>query len=85
MKKLLITYHMFNAEEVAETCIVLPMADDIADSILMLGAHSIYLEPALCGGGPCGSVRRALEELSIMQDYYFKEFCTAEEVKKNGE
>ena len=37
MKKLLITYNMQNDTESCETCIVLPMADEIAESILEMG------------------------------------------------
>ncbi len=34
MKKVLITYHMTNGEEDAETCIALPMADEVAEDVL---------------------------------------------------
>lgn len=81
MKKLLVTYHMRNAEEDAETCITLPMADHIAASVLKLGEDSVYMASEIVPGGPCGSVRRALEEISEMQGYVFDCFCCAEELK----
>lgn len=80
MKHLCITYHMRNAHESAETCITLPMADDVAASILKLGEDSVYLASEIVPGGPCGSVRRALEEISAMQGYALDCFCTANEV-----
>ena len=40
MKRINITYHMENADEVAESCITLPMTDDIADDIIWMGENS---------------------------------------------
>lgn len=43
MKKVLITYHMTNGEEDAETCIALPMADEVAEDVLTWGDDSRYI------------------------------------------
>ena len=40
MKKVLITYHMTNGEEDAETCIALPMADEVAEDVLTWPLHT---------------------------------------------
>lgn len=83
MKHLCITYHMHRnwgtasrpQNEIAETCIVLPMNDDIADDILEKGADSKYLNAA-----SLGTVYLALSYISQIQDYHYDSFCAAEEV-----
>lgn len=83
MKHLLITYHMSRnwgtaskpRRETAETCIVLPMNDDIAEDILEKGIDSAYLSAS-----SLGKVYLALSYISEMQDYHYESFCTAEEV-----
>lgn len=81
MKHLCITYHMNRnwgtviepRMETAETCIVLPMKDDIAEDILEKGADSKHVSFM-------GLVYLALSRISEMQDYHYAGFCTAEEV-----
>lgn len=76
MKKLLITYHMRNAYESAETCVTLPMADDVADDVLKHGNSSECLDMMRCG-----ELYRALKSLSALQGYEYEDFCCAEEWK----
>ena len=46
MKKVLITYHMTNGEEDAETCIALPMADEVAEDVdVVVAVVRGYLDP----------------------------------------
>ena len=80
MKKLLITYNMQNDTESCETCIVLPMADEISESILEMGWESSYLD-GLGIDGTEGEIHRILRTLSEIQGYEFAGFCTAEEIK----
>ena len=54
MKKVLITYHMTNGEEDAETCIALPMADEVAEDVLTWGDDSRYIRRG-------GAVRHGIE------------------------
>lgn len=84
MKRLCITYHMHRNHgtvcdpkmETAETCITLPMRDDIADDILEKGEDSKYMKRMAIG-----YVSGILSELSEIQGYYYSGFCTAEEVE----
>ena len=64
MKKVLITYHMTNGEEDAETCIALPMADEVAEDVLTWGDDSRYIRRG-------GAVRQALDALARMQGYSY--------------
>lgn len=73
MKRLLITYHMVNARENAETCTVMPMEDTIANDILTWGDDSRHLHGN-------GVVRKALDALARMQGYQLDCFCCAKEV-----
>lgn len=75
MKHINITYHMENSDEVAESCITLPMTDDIADDILWMGENSTYL-----GAGHNGEVRRLLESLAAIQGYKYTGACCPREV-----
>ena len=75
MKKLLITYHMKNRTEGAESCIELSMLPNIAEDILAKGANSDYVNP-----GSHGHVYHLLQKLALIQGYKFDEFCTAEEI-----
>ena len=43
MKKVCITYHMHFPGEEAESCITLPMEDEIADDILDKGVDSVHM------------------------------------------
>ncbi len=80
MKKLLITYNMQNDIEDCETCIVLPMTDEIARDILEKGWESSYLD-GLGIDGTEGEIHRILRTLSDIQCYEMAGFCTAEEIK----
>lgn len=75
MKNINITYHMEKPDEVAESCITLPMTDDIADDILWMGENSTYL-----GTGHNGEVRRLLESLAAIQGYKYIGACCPREV-----
>lgn len=66
MKHINITYHMEKANEIAETCITLPMEDKVAEDILANGSDSRYLNPACLG-----EVYRALKAISSMQGYSY--------------
>lgn len=70
MKKVLITYHMTNGEEDAETCVTLPMMDEIAADVLAQGEDSCYL-----GIGIGGAVWGELVRLAQMQGYHFTKVC----------
>lgn len=74
MKRLMITYHMTNGEEDAETCIAMPMADEVAEDVLTWGDDSRYIRRG-------GAVRQALDALARMQGYSYTMFCTAELVQ----
>lgn len=67
MKKILVTYHMTNNEEDAETCIVLPVSDKLE---------------VLADGKKCGAGYQALEktlcQVSRLQGYRFDGICTIE-------
>lgn len=80
MKKLLITYNMENDLENCETCIVLPMTDEIAKDILEKGWESSHLD-GLGIDGTEGKIHRILRTVSEIQGYEFAGFCTAEEIK----
>ena len=41
MKHICITYHMKRDEEIAETCITLPMSEADADEVLQKGADDV--------------------------------------------
>lgn len=74
MKKVLITYHMTNGEEDAETCIALPMADEVAEDVLTWGDDSRHIRRG-------GVIWQALNTLAEMQGYKYTLFCTAELVQ----
>ena len=76
MKHINITYHMEKPGEVAESCITLPMMDDIADDIMWMEENSTYL-----GTGHNGTVRRLLESLATLQGYTFIGACCPKEVQ----
>lgn len=61
--------------ETAETCVVLPMTEDIAEDILVNGDESKYVEKRMCGGGV---ICEALRCISEAQGYVYEGFCTAE-------
>lgn len=83
MKRICITYHMYinhskpsdnlpHNIETVETCITLPMKDEIAEDLLANGVESRYLRMM-------GDVRIVLEHISELQGYFFKGVYTIEE------
>ena len=72
MKYICITYLMKRKNEVAETCITLPMEDEKADELL--AAQDKWLQ--LMDGATLDVL---LRKLSILQGYQFAGFETAEE------
>ncbi len=74
MKRLMITYRMTNEYEDAETCIALPMADEVAEDVLTWGDDSRYIRRG-------GVIWQALNALAEMQGYKYTLFCTAEPVQ----
>lgn len=79
MKHVCITYHMTKPNEVAETCITLPLDNSIADDLLAHQGGSAYVQghkrftrlsiPAL------------LNQLAVLQGYDTADFCCAEEAR----
>lgn len=59
--------------ETTETCITLPMRDEVADDLLKNGNESRYL----CS---MGEVRIILEHVSELQGYFFDGVVAVEEV-----
>lgn len=76
MKHICITYHMTKVNEIAETCITLPMADDIAASILTQQGESAYVRAGCFTVTP---VKIVLDQLAELQGYNSASFCCAEE------
>lgn len=83
MKRICFTYHMHinhskpsddlpHNIETAETCIALPMRDEVADDLLKNGTKSQYLHFM-------GEIRIILEHISELQGYFFDGVCTIEE------
>lgn len=73
MKRVIVTYHMKNEREVAETCIALPMKDEVAADLLEKGDRSEHVNPMLLG-----EVYRTLRSLSALQGYEYDGLCCAE-------
>ncbi len=71
MKHICITYHMKCGEEIAETCITIPMEDKKAEALL----RNADDDPSLRDGATLDVL---LKKLSILQGYQFCGFCTAE-------
>ena len=83
MKRICFTYHMHinhskpsdklpHNIETSETCITLPMRNEVADDLLKNGIESQYLSSI-------GEVRIILEHVSELQGYFFDGVCTVEE------
>lgn len=83
MKRICITYHMHidhskpsddlpHNIETVETCITLPMRDEVADDILENEEESQYLRFM-------GEVRNILEHISELQGYHFSGVCFVED------
>lgn len=74
MTKVCITYRMKRKNEVAETCITLPMTDPVAAMLLTSQGDSFQL---VCGA----PLNTLLRELSELQGYVYAGFCCAEEAE----
>lgn len=72
MKRICITYQMERKNETAETCIVLPMMEVVADNILKEQENSQYIK-GLC------AVSETLRHLAMMQGYSKAVFVCADE------
>ena len=73
MTNLCITYQMHNNEGIAETCVTLPMLEEVAEDILEKGADSEHLDSMRIG-----EVQRILKSLASIQGYTYDGFCCAE-------
>lgn len=78
MKKVCITYHMTKADEVAETCITIPMRDGVAASILTQQGESAYVR---AGHYTITPIKIILNQLAELQGYSSAAFCCAEEAR----
>ena len=76
MKNLWITYHMRRKNEIAETGIVLPMQEHIADDILLHQGDSRYVKQ---GSFSITPVKLIVDNLAELQGYSGAAFCMAEE------
>lgn len=85
MKHLCITYHMSTDHsrpsdqyphniEIAETCITLPMKDEIANDILEHQEDSKHVRKSFS----ITPIKTILEELAALQGYQEATFCCAE-------
>lgn len=72
MKRVCITYHMKRENEVAETCITIPMEDRKAEELLATQEEWWQLMDG-------ATLDVLLHKLSILQGYKYAVFCTAEE------
>lgn len=76
MKKVRLTYHMRTREEVAETCIDIPMTDENASALLVDPQRFLS-----CMASEAGyRLFSLLHDLAVLQGYRFDSLCTAEEV-----
>jgi len=66
MKNILITYHMHTPGESAESCITIPMKDEIADDLLEKGMDSVHMMLEANG-----EVARLLRSLADIQGYRY--------------
>ena len=79
MKKVCITYHMTKPNEVAETCITLPLDDAIAKDLLKNQENSAYVVAPRSHKRP--SIPGLLHQLAALQGYDTADFCCAEEAR----
>lgn len=75
-KYVCITYHMNKENEVAETCITIPMDEMVADDVLANQEKSQYVKE---GSFDITPVKRILSDLAELQGYRDAHFCCAEE------
>ena len=76
MKRICITYHMTKTNEVAETCVTISVADDVADDILENQGDSQYVRQ---GSFSITAIKTILSNLAELQGYADAAFCMAEE------
>lgn len=75
-KNVCITYHMSKENEVAETCITIPMDAVVADDVLANQEGSQYVKE---GSFSITPVKQILSNLAELQGYVDAHFCCAEE------
>ena len=75
MEHICITYHMTRTNEVAETCITLPMQEHIAEDILAYQGESQYV---MQGSFTITAIKIILNNLAELQGYADASFCCAE-------
>lgn len=75
-KNICITYHMSKENEVAETCITIPMDAAVADDVLANQINSRYVKE---GSSRITPVKQILNNLAKLQGYGDAHFCCAEE------
>lgn len=75
MKHICITYHMTRKNEIAETCITLPVEKHIADDILLNQGDSQYVGQ---GSFSITNIKIILNNLAELQGYVDASFCCAE-------
>ena len=75
-KTVCITYPMSKENEVAETCITIPMDAAVADDVLSNQEHSRYVKE---GSSSITSIKQILSNLAELQGYVEAHFCCAEE------
>ena len=75
MKHICITYHMTRKNEIAETCITLPVEEHIADDILRHQGDSQYVRQ---GSFTITNIKIILNNLAELQGYVDAAFCCAD-------
>ena len=78
MKRICITYHMTRKNEIAETCITLPVEEHIAEDILTNQGDSQYVRQ---GYFALINIKIILNNLAELQGYVDASFCCADEVE----
>ena len=77
MKTVSITYHMTRPHEVAETCITLQLADDVANDLLRKQEDSAYVLASKSHTRI--SIPALLAQLAFAQGYTHATFCCADD------
>lgn len=72
MKRVCVTYKMIKGNDVAETCIVLPMEDSIAELVVANAVMPLQIHQILCA-------------LADLQGYHYAGICSAEEVRSEDD
>lgn len=77
-KNVIITYHMSKPGEVAETCITLPMSENVAKDVL----ENQELSQQVVGDGTSsGPLSVILNTLAELQGFKTANFCCAKEAE----